>query len=766
MRRPLFISLLFFIFHTVSAQQVGLVLSGGGAKGAAHIGVIKALEENGIPIDYITGTSAGAIVGSLYAMGYTPDQMLELMLSEEFGAWQTGAVENDYIYYFKRPKDTPDFMRFSIDFSDSLRIKPNILPRSLINPRQMNQAFMGLYAQATAKAVWNFDNLFVPFRCVSSDIYNKKSVVWRNGDLSDAVRSSMTFPFFFKPIWKDGIPLFDGGIYNNFPVDIMKDDFQPDFIFGSAVAGDRTKPSENPMAQIQTMVMQYTDYSIAEEDGMMIQLAFDDVSLLDFQRAQELMEIGYKRTLAMIDSIKMRVPREVSSSEINARRKAYKETLPPLKFKNIYITGVSESQRIYIEEELQRDINDEFSMEEFKRAYFKMLSDAKIKEIIPKAVYNRKNKNFDLYLDVEVTDEVNVGIGGNISSHQANQLFLGVGYQGLGEYLTDLNANFQMGNSYSGILLNGRIYMRTRIPMYLNLEMAYSSQKYLESQSLFYEDLLPASIKQREKFIKLKLGLPFLSHSKAEIGVGYGRLDDNYFQVKDLSLVNAKYDKSWYDLFRLSLQIERNSLNMKQYPTDGRRQLFHAQYVTGKERYRPNSQQLKSKIDHNWLQIKGQWLNYSRIGDKFRLGLMAETVVSSKNLMSNYTASVLQAESFTPTPHSKIVFNEVFRANDYAATGIIPIYLMGSRFHIRTELYAFMPFKPIRKEVVSTAPYVDRPYYGTNFQAFEYMGEASLVFQLPFVSVGLFANGYSFPKHNFNVGLNIGFLIFNSKFLD
>ena len=76
----------------------------------------------------------------------------------------------------------------------------------------MNQAFMALFSQATAKAGWNFDNLFVPFRCVASDIYTKKPIIFKNGDLGDAVRASMTFPFFFQPIWKDSIPLFDGGM--------------------------------------------------------------------------------------------------------------------------------------------------------------------------------------------------------------------------------------------------------------------------------------------------------------------------------------------------------------------------------------------------------------------------------------------------------------------------------------------------------------------------------------------------------------------------
>ena len=88
-------ALLFAALQIGYAQKVGLVLSGGGAKGAAHIGVIKALEENGIPIDYITGTSAGAIVGSLYAMGYTPEEMVELILSEEISYWQTGTEENE-----------------------------------------------------------------------------------------------------------------------------------------------------------------------------------------------------------------------------------------------------------------------------------------------------------------------------------------------------------------------------------------------------------------------------------------------------------------------------------------------------------------------------------------------------------------------------------------------------------------------------------------------------------------------------------------------
>ena len=487
------IALFLAAIQIVSAQKVGLVLSGGGAKGAAHIGVIKALEENNIPIDYITGTSIGAIIGSLYAMGYSPEEMLELMLSKEFSYWQTGTVEEQYTYYFKEPYPTPEFAHFSIDMSDSLQIKASFLPQSLINPIQMNQAFMALFSQATAKAGWNFDNLFVPFRCVASDIYTKKPIIFKNGDLGDAVRASMTFPFFFQPIWKDSIPLFDGGIYDNFPVGPMKDAFHPDFIFGSTVSGGNKKPSENPYNQIETMIMQKTDYEVPEEDGMMIKFSFPTVSLLDFQKGKELMDIGYKRTLSMIDSIKQRVPREVPLNEVTERRKAYKENLPPLIFRNIYVTGVSEAQRKYIEAQLHRDINNEFSMEEFKRAYFKMLTYSKIREIMPHAVYNRKEKKFDLYLDVKMKEEITVGFGGNVSSHQAKQLYLGLGYQYLGRFAADVNSNFQVGNSFSGVMLSGRMYLQTQLGVQADRESVYARKGFKQNRFAFHNRQTGAS---------------------------------------------------------------------------------------------------------------------------------------------------------------------------------------------------------------------------------------------------------------------------------
>ena len=768
-RISIVISFFFILINSLQAQRVGLVLSGGGAKGAAHIGVIKAFEENEIPIDYITGTSIGAIIGSLYAMGYTPDEMLQLMLSKEFGYWQTGTVEDDYMYYFRKPDPTPEMAHFSIDMSDSLQIKTNFLPQSLINPIQMNQAFMALYAQATAKAAWNFDNLFVPFRCIGSDIYNKKPVIFKNGDLGEAVRISMTFPLFFKPVWKDSVPMFDGGIYDNFPVKTMKEDFHPDFIFGVALSTGKSKPSNNPYNQIETMIMQETNYEVDEEDGMIIRFNMPDVSLLDFQKANEIMEMGYKRTMSLIDSIKGRVHRKMPLDSLNLRRKQYKESLPPLVFKNIYITGVSESQQKYIESQLHRDINQEFSMEEFKRAYFKMLAYSKIKEIVPKAIYNRVNKTFDLHLYITMSDEINIGLGGNISSHQANQLYLGLGYRYLGRYAADMNADFQVGNSFSGVMLNGRMYLQTRIPTYINWQGVFSYKRYSESQSLFYEDVVPAFIKQHELYMKLKLGFPFLNRAKAEIGFGYGQLNDYYYQNTEVSFADRDYEHSRYNLFSGSLNIEQNSLSTKVYPISGVKRSLNAQYITGTEKYRPNVATEPTKNNtHSWLQMKAHWEQYHELSKLFNLGYTGELVLSSKNLMENYTASILQAPAFTPTPHSTIVFNEAFRANQYAALGVSPILKLGKFVHFRLDLYGFLPLYEIKKhtEVLDNNYVMTLPYYGKFLDSFKYMGEAAFVVHLPFTSISLYANGYSYPSKIFNFGINIGYLLFNPKLLD
>ena len=312
--------LLFVLTFQIQAQKVGLVLSGGGAKGLTHIGIIRALEENHIPIDYIAGTSMGAIVGSLYAIGYSPDDMERLLKSDSFKRWYTGNIEEKYIYYFKKNPPTPEFLNIRVSLKNPLhKVKTQFLPSSVVDPLQMNLAFLELFGQATAACNNDFNQLFVPFRCVASDVYNKRPMIFEKGDLGDAVRASMSFPAMFKPIEIDSTLVYDGGIYNNFPVNVMVNDFHPDVIIGSVVSSNPGKPQEGDiMGQLENMIMQKTDYSLPDSLGILMTFKYDNVNLMDFDRFDELHDIGYNRTIQLMDSIKARISRRIKLSSTGA----------------------------------------------------------------------------------------------------------------------------------------------------------------------------------------------------------------------------------------------------------------------------------------------------------------------------------------------------------------------------------------------------------------------------------------------------------------
>ena len=334
------------IMFTLSSfgQSVGLVLSGGGAKGMAHIGVIRALEENEIPIDYITGTSIGAVIGSLYAMGYSPDEMEKLIGSEEFRKWYTGDKDMTYQFYFKQNPPKPTMFDAEISVRDSLTIiRPTSI--SVVNPSQMNLAFVDVYAAATAACNNNYDSLLVPFRSVASDVYNKNEIILRDGNLGEAVRVSMSFPFVFKPIKIDSIIAYDGGIYNNFPYDVMIEEFHPDIIIGSIVVGKETIPDEyDIIEQIRSMIVQKSDYDLPDSLGIKMLFDLSTVGLLDFHKLNEVKTLGYNTTISMMDSIKSRISARRNSITLKAERAKFKSKMPEFIFKDIKVNGVSSVQ--------------------------------------------------------------------------------------------------------------------------------------------------------------------------------------------------------------------------------------------------------------------------------------------------------------------------------------------------------------------------------------------------------------------------------------
>lgn len=760
----LFLSVCLLLLPFVQAQKVGLVLSGGGAKGMTHIGIIRALEENNIPIDYITGTSMGAIIGSLYAMGYSPDDMEALLRSEDFKRWYSGQVEPEYGYYFKQNRPTPEFFNIRFSFKDSLHIKPQILPTSMVNPIQMNLVFVELFARATAACSGDFNRLFVPFRCIASDVYNKKPLIMRRGDLGDAVRASMSFPFVFKPIEIDSVLAYDGGIYNNFPTDIMREDFKPEVIIGSVVAANPGKPKENDlMSQLENMIMQKTDYTLPDSLGIIMTFKYDDVSLLDFDRLQELHDIGYNRTISLMDSIKGRIHRRVSAENVRLRRLVYRSNLPQFRFRDIYIEGANPQQQAYIKKEFHDEDHEVFTYEDLKRGYFRLLSDNMISEIIPHAVYDSENDLYSLHLKVKMEDNFSVRMGGSVSTTSSNQFYLGLGYQDLNYYSKEITLDGQIGKVYNNAQLMAKIDLPTRIPTSYRLIASLSTFDYYKKDKLFSKNDKPSFNSKDERFVKLMVALPFLANKRAEISIGYGKLQDNYFQSSVINFDKDRSDRSTYNLLGGAIGFYGSTLNARQYATKGYFEKLVAQVFSGKEKFipgNPTETSVTTKERQSWLQISYMKYAYHTMSPKFTLGWMAEMLYSSKNFSENYTATMLQAADFSPTPHSKLMYNEAFRANQFLAAGIKPIFVFNDMFQFRSEFYGFVPIFPIKKNALNKA------YYGKAFSRFEYIGEISVICQLPFGAISAYVNHYSSPKKEWNVGLTLGWQLFNYRFIE
>lgn len=751
----------------ICSQKVGLVLSGGGAKGMAHIGVIRALEENGIPIDFIAGTSMGAVIGSLYSMGYSPDEMEELISSDDFKNWYMGSKDMNYQFYFKQNPSTPGMISAQIAIKDSMTvIRPMV--NSLVDPLQMNLAFVDVFSGASAACGNNFDNLFVPFRAVASDVFNKNSIVLSKGDLGVAVRASMSFPFVFRPIRIDSIIAYDGGIYDNFPVDVMVNDFHPDFIIGSVVAVAPGKPEiEIPddydiMGQVTSMIMQKSDYSLDPKLGVKVEFDLSSVGLLDFHKIDEVSQLGYDNTMLLIDSIKSRTTARRDTIEVQKRRDDYKKHIPELVFRDVEVNGVNNAQRRYIKKELNAT-GKEFSFEDFKSGYFKLLSDEAISEIIPTTNFSDDDSTFTLDLNVMLDDHPTFSFGGGLSTSVSSQLYGSASYSNIGEVSASYLLEGQFGRSYNNAQLLTRIDMATVIPMSLSVQLAYNNMNYFRSGAFIFssDDFMPALNKEIEFFGKVKVSRPFLNNYKAVFSIGAAHHKDYYSQENDINFRSFRYDCSRHNIFGGSITFTGNTFNSIQYPTSGRSETIRAFIGTENDLFRPRNVFSPDyhSMDRSWLQISANLEHYIKMSRHFTLGTLVEAFYSSRNFSNNYQASVMQAGSFRPTVNSKFVYDPDFSANAYFAVGLKPIWVINSIFHVRSEVYVFQPTRPIINVDGKAA-------YGKVMRGMQVMGELNFVAQYQKISINAFVDISTSSTNPSMFGVTMGILMPNEWFLE
>ncbi len=755
-----FIIVVLFLFSLSSApaQKVGVVLSGGAASGIAHIGVLKALEENHIPIDYITGTSMGALIGSLYAMGYSPVQIEALAKTEEFKNMSEGIIDQKYAYYFKRDDENASWITLRLFDSTIL----SAIPTNVISPISMDFGMMELAGGPSAAANYKFDSLFIPFRCVASDIEKKETVVFKDGDLAQAVRASMSYPFYMRPILVDGKLLFDGGLYNNFPSNIMYEEFYPDFMIGSNVSSNNPAPDEdNILSQIKSMLQSKSNFELPCQNGIIIQPK-TDVGLFNFSNVQPLIDSGYVATLRQIQNIKANTQRRTDSKELIAKRNAFAAKQPPIVFDSIIIEGLNDTEADYARKIL-RHKNKKVSMENLKEGYFRLAADNKIKYIFPVAKFNPQTGNYDLYLRIKKEKHLIVDFGGVFSSRPSSEGYIGIKYNELGKFATSIMANGYFGKLYNATQLKARFDFPLKTPIYIEPTIGWNKFDYYKSSSQFLKEVRPEYVLQNEEFGNVNLGFPTGKKGRVVGGAGGGRISDKYYQTTIFTPGDTA-DRNDFDFYTAQAYYEINSLNRKQYPNQGEFVNFKIRYVNGIEHNSPGSTS-PDLVDnyynrHEYYILKLQGEKYFNRRGTLKIGLFGEAVYSTQTLFRNYTVSVLAGPSFQPTLDSKTLFLENYRATEYFAGGLKFVFNIRKNIELRTEAYIFQPYQAY----IRTAS--NQTDYTPPFSLQHYIGSGSIVWNTPIGPMSLGVNYYDQVVNPFSIDFHFGYIIFNKRALE
>lgn len=700
----------------------------------------------------------GALVGGLYAAGYSPLEIETIFLSEEFKIWAEGTLQEKYVYHLREKEVNPSLITFKVS-TDT--IWETSLPTHLISPTAIDYGLMEYLSPATAVANNNFDSLFVPFRCVASDIIKKKSFVFSEGQLSTAIRASLSYPFYLSPVSYNDMLLFDGGLYNNFPSDVMYDDFLPDYIIGSNVSANFEKPNEdNIVSQLKAIIADDTDYSVDCENSIIIEPQAQQFSLFDFDRNEELIDIGYQATIERIPEILLAIEKR-DSNKLAKRRLKYRESMPKMTFDKLEISGMTKRQNKYLEKSI-RFKKDTLGVDKLKPEYIKVSSDDKIKSIYPQAIYDSTTNYFTLSLKAKKEKDLFVSFGGVFSSRPINEGFVSLQYNMLGRVAMSLMASSYFGKLHNSVSGGFRLDFPFVVPFYWKNTFTIDGWDYFKSKDTFFEDTKPSFLVTNDQYFKSEIGIPVSFKGKIVIVGTAGELINNYYQTVEFISIDTT-DKTRFRNFSLAVGYDRNSLNKKQYATKGSAFSLNGKFIRGEEHYQPGSTALtENEFDTvlDWGQVKLSYVQYLSASKKIRFGLAAEGVLSNQPFFSNYTASILMAPAYQPLPESKTLFQENFRAHSYFSGGVKLIYLPYKNFQIRAEGYVFQPYQVILQDNNAKAA------YGKKWADRDYLASLSAVYYTPIGPLAFNANYYEKSEEHWSFLFHFGYLIFNKKSLE
>ena len=467
--------------------KVGVVLSGGGARGIAHVGVLQWFEEHRIPVDYLTGTSMGGLIGGMYSLGISPAELRvllkELNWEEIFDARPTYDELS-----FRRKEDR---RTFQTDFEFGLRNGVS-LPTGLSSGHYIGLVIDRLtlpYSEITS-----FDELPIPFRCMATDFIKAEPIVLAGGPISTALRATMSIPGVFPPVERDGRVLVDGALLNNIPTNVMRE-LRPDVVIAVDIGtrlGDMVA-----VASLSGILQQAVTVMTIDNDRRNLRLAdviiapeLGELSTLDFSAVDRTADLGYQaaaQKAAILDKFALD---EAAWEEHLARRRARRRTAVPVP-DAVLITGVDDRGREALGDRFTAYVGRPLDTARLEKDLNKVVGQGRYESIdyrfqpagegpdedvlgiqIREKTYGPPTANFGLEIDGSEVNDINFTIGarvtlfdlGGYGSEWRNDVRVGFRTQLLSEYFRPLGR--RLGGGY--FVAPRGFYRRDRTNVFVN----------------------------------------------------------------------------------------------------------------------------------------------------------------------------------------------------------------------------------------------------------------------------------------------------------
>jgi len=538
--------------------KIGLVLSGGGAKGFAHIGVLKVFEEYGIRPDYISGTSMGSLVAALYSLGYSANQLDSIVTNADWNDLLTDKITLRDIPIFEK-EDYPGYpLKLSLNKDGKLT-----LPSGMIKGQKIQAIF--------AKLVWSsnqypdFDAFPIPYRCVATDIVSGRAVVFKDGNLADAMRSSMSIPTVFTPIEKDTLLLVDGGVVRNFPVQECID-MGADLIIGVYTGFDENPEKEDLTSMVKILarssaVQGIVDARIqAEKTDLFIIPELSKFGADDFNKSVDIIAAGEAAARDSITTLKIQnISKLLETVEKVSDHNGY----GPIRINRISVEGSNRTDSLTIIKMSQLENETDMTAEQIDKA---------IKKIYASWQFDKVSYRIDshedetiLVLRVEEYHRGNLNLGIHYdNSYGPNALFR-VAYNDLFLKKTRASANLSVSTN-PRMRLNYKYYptKRRRIELSLNTYLQVTKMR-----DIITEDSLLMS-----------LGHYIYSHADFNLSFAWSPFRNMMFRAsggRQLNKINLKegmdihynINEALYNIIYYKYELTINTLDDPFFPTKG-----------------------------------------------------------------------------------------------------------------------------------------------------------------------------------------------------